>query len=80
MGGFSLQTFKRHPSLIPLVVIVGSGMVMSAAYLLRLALKSPDVSWDRKNNPEPWQHYEGKQYKFYSPLTDYSKKPERPEF
>lgn len=81
MGGFNLQTFKRHPSLIPLVVIVGCGMTMSVAYLLRLALKSPDVSWDRKNNPEPWQHYDRKQYKFYSPVIDYDKlKNERPEF
>ncbi|ELK12541.1 NADH dehydrogenase [ubiquinone] 1 alpha subcomplex subunit 4 [Pteropus alecto] len=26
----------------------------AALYVLRLALFNPDVSWDRKNNPEPW--------------------------
>uniref|UniRef100_A0A1W7RA42 Cytochrome c oxidase subunit NDUFA4 n=1 Tax=Hadrurus spadix TaxID=141984 RepID=A0A1W7RA42_9SCOR len=81
MAGFGLQALKRHTSLIPLVVIVGAGGLMAGAYLVRLALKNPDVSWDRKNNPEPWQHYDKKQYKFFTVNTDYSKlKSERPEF
>ncbi|XP_025048489.1 NADH dehydrogenase [ubiquinone] 1 alpha subcomplex subunit 4-like 2 [Alligator sinensis] len=40
--------------LIPLISFIGLGMGSAALYLLRLALYSPDVSWDRKNNPEPW--------------------------
>ena len=33
------------------------------AYLGRLALKNPDVSWNKKGNQEPWNEYETKQYK-----------------
>lgn len=36
---------------------------MAALYTLRLATQNPDVTWDRKNNPEPWQKYAEKQYK-----------------
>uniref|UniRef100_A0A8C7A2P0 Cytochrome c oxidase subunit NDUFA4 n=1 Tax=Neovison vison TaxID=452646 RepID=A0A8C7A2P0_NEOVI len=45
---------KKHPSLIPLFVFIGAGGTGAALYVLRLALFNPDVSWDRKNNPEPW--------------------------
>ncbi|KAJ7407713.1 Cytochrome c oxidase subunit NDUFA4 [Pitangus sulphuratus] len=40
--------------LIPLFVIIGSGGVGAGLYLMRLAMFNPEVSWDRKNNPEPW--------------------------
>ncbi|NXF84747.1 NUA4L dehydrogenase, partial [Eubucco bourcierii] len=40
--------------LIPLIGFISVGMGSAVLYLLRLALYSPDVSWDRKNNPEPW--------------------------
>lgn len=76
-----MQTFKRHPSLIPLVVIVGAGMALSGVYLLRLATRSPDVSWDKRGNPEPWQHYQQKQYKFLSSGRDYENHVDpRPKF
>lgn len=45
---------KKHPSLIPLFVFIGAGGTGAALYVMRLALFNPDVSWDRKNNPEPW--------------------------
>ncbi|XP_069442717.1 cytochrome c oxidase subunit NDUFA4 isoform X1 [Ovis canadensis] len=45
---------KRHPSLIPLFIFIGAGGTGAALYVMRLALFNPDVSWDRKNNPEPW--------------------------
>ena len=41
---------------------------MAAFYTLRLATQNPDVTWDRKNNPEPWQKYAEKQYKVKLPL------------
>lgn len=48
---------------------------MTTLFSLRTALKNPDVSWDRKNNPEPWQHYADKQYKVikqkYLKLSEY---------
>ena len=40
---------KKHPSLIPLFIFIGA-----ALYVTPLALFNPDISWDRKNNPEPW--------------------------
>ncbi|NWY70932.1 NUA4L dehydrogenase, partial [Erithacus rubecula] len=40
--------------LVPLIGFISVGLGSAVLYLLRLALYSPDVSWDRKNNPEPW--------------------------
>uniref|UniRef100_A0A6M2E0H5 Putative cytochrome c oxidase subunit ndufa4 n=1 Tax=Amblyomma tuberculatum TaxID=48802 RepID=A0A6M2E0H5_9ACAR len=81
MRSFSVQGMKRHPALIPLVTIVGIGMAGAVFYTARLALRNPDVSWNKKTNPEPWQEFKNKQYKFYS-TRDYSTVPkdERPEF
>ncbi|XP_006011985.1 cytochrome c oxidase subunit NDUFA4L [Latimeria chalumnae] len=73
---------KSHPSLIPLFLFIGFGACGSAMYLARLALFSPDVCWDKKNNPEPWNKLgPTDQYKFYSVNVDYSKlKKDRPDF
>ncbi|XP_064468944.1 cytochrome c oxidase subunit NDUFA4-like isoform X2 [Ornithodoros turicata] len=81
MKSFSIQGLKKHPALIPLVVIVGAGAVGAVFYITRLATRNPDVSWNKKGNPEPWQEYKDKQYKFWS-SKDLSTvpKPERPEF
>ncbi|XP_050035388.1 cytochrome c oxidase subunit NDUFA4 [Dermacentor andersoni] len=81
MKSFSVQGMKRHPSLIPLVVIVGVGMAGAVFYTARLALRNPDVSWNKKSNAEPWQEFKDKQYKFWT-SQDYSTLPksERPEF
>ncbi|NWT31553.1 NUA4L dehydrogenase, partial [Cardinalis cardinalis] len=40
--------------LVPLIGFISVGLGSAVLYLARLALYSPDVSWDRKNNPEPW--------------------------
>lgn len=55
---------------------------MSMMYLARLGLRNPDVCWDRKNNPEPWNKLgPTDQYKFYAVNMDYSKlKKDRPDF
>ncbi|XP_065515672.1 NADH dehydrogenase [ubiquinone] 1 alpha subcomplex subunit 4-like 2 isoform X1 [Lathamus discolor] len=68
--------------LIPLIGFISVGMGSAVLYLLRLALYSPDVSWDRKNNPEPWNKLSPTdQYKFLAVSTDYkSLKKERPSF
>uniref|UniRef100_A0A8I5UNT8 NDUFA4 n=1 Tax=Pongo abelii TaxID=9601 RepID=A0A8I5UNT8_PONAB len=73
---------KKHLSLISLFVFIGAGGTGAALYLLCLALFNPDVSWDRKNNPEPWNKLTpNDQYKFYSVHVDYSKlKKEGPDF
>ncbi|XP_006873816.1 PREDICTED: NADH dehydrogenase [ubiquinone] 1 alpha subcomplex subunit 4-like [Chrysochloris asiatica] len=69
-----LSQAKKHPSLIPLFVFTGAGGTGAALYVMRLALFNPYVSWDRKNNPEPWKKLgPNEQYKFYSVNVDYSK-------
>ncbi|KAF5903783.1 solute carrier family 35 member B1, partial [Clarias magur] len=44
----------KYGKLIPLFIFIGGGCTMSLTYLARLALRNPDVSWDRTNNPEPY--------------------------
>ncbi|XP_026759726.1 cytochrome c oxidase subunit NDUFA4 [Galleria mellonella] len=73
MQGLSLQSLKKHKALIPLYICTALGCGGAIVYLTRLALRSPDVSWNKKTNPEPWEEYRAKQYKFYSPVRDYSK-------
>ncbi|KAJ8344835.1 hypothetical protein SKAU_G00290280 [Synaphobranchus kaupii] len=76
------RQLKNHPALIPLFIFLGGGAAMSMGYLARLALCNPDVSWDRKNNPEPNNKMgPNHQYKFYAVHTDYSKlKKHGPDF
>ncbi|XP_059812211.1 NADH dehydrogenase [ubiquinone] 1 alpha subcomplex subunit 4-like 2 [Mobula hypostoma] len=73
---------RRHRGLIPLFFFIGLGMGSASLYLLRLAVRNPEVIWDRKNNPEPWNNLSPThQYKFMAVETDYSKlKKERPDF
>ncbi|XP_044915504.1 cytochrome c oxidase subunit NDUFA4-like [Felis catus] len=73
---------KKHPSLIPLFIFIGAGGAGPALYVLLLALFNPDVSCDRKNNPEPWNTLgPNDQYKFYSVNVNYNKlKKEGPDF
>lgn len=37
---------------------------MAAAYTARLAICSPDVTWNSRRKREPWNDYEHKEYKF----------------
>uniref|UniRef100_A0A8I3WD29 Cytochrome c oxidase subunit NDUFA4 n=1 Tax=Callithrix jacchus TaxID=9483 RepID=A0A8I3WD29_CALJA len=73
---------KKHLSLIPLFLFIRAGGIGAALYLLHLALFNPDVCWDRKNNPEPWNKLcPNDKYKFYSVNVDYNKlKKERLDF
>ncbi|KAM9774393.1 cytochrome c oxidase subunit NDUFA4 [Syngnathus typhle] len=82
MLGTVAKQLKNHPALIPLFIFIGGGTTMSILYLGRLALRNPDVCWDRTNNPEPWNKMEAnQQYKLFTINTDYSKlKKDRPDF
>nr|XP_051688943.1 NADH dehydrogenase [ubiquinone] 1 alpha subcomplex subunit 4-like 2 isoform X1 [Oryctolagus cuniculus] len=100
LGARFYRQIKRHPGLIPMIGFIALGMGSAGLYLLRLALRSPDVwlqeswlpetpalsivlrSWDRKNNPEPWNRLSpNDQYKFLAVSTDYKKlKKDRPDF
>ncbi|XP_077286318.1 NADH dehydrogenase (ubiquinone) MLRQ subunit [Arctopsyche grandis] len=81
MKGFSVSGMKQHPSLIPLFAFVGFGCAVAGLYTLRLASRSPDVSWNRQTNPEPFQEYKQKQYKLYNAGNDdVTVKSEAPKF
>ncbi|XP_043465481.1 cytochrome c oxidase subunit NDUFA4 [Leptopilina heterotoma] len=67
MQGLSLKSIKKHPALIPLYVVFAAGCLTSGAYLIRLAVKNPDVSWNLITNPEPWNEYKDKNYKILNP-------------
>ncbi|XP_061442166.1 cytochrome c oxidase subunit NDUFA4 isoform X3 [Rhineura floridana] len=73
---------KKHPALFPLFLFIGCGGVGAFFYIVRLAVRSPDVCWDKKNNPEPWNKLGPKdQYKFYAVNVDYDKlKKEGPDY
>ncbi|KAG5672783.1 hypothetical protein PVAND_002877 [Polypedilum vanderplanki] len=73
MQGLSIASIKKNPALIPLYACIVAGCVGAGYYVLRLATRSPEVTWSHHSNPEPWEAYRTKQYKFYSPIRDYSK-------
>ncbi|GAB0091853.1 cytochrome c oxidase subunit NDUFA4 [Sergentomyia squamirostris] len=73
MQGLGLSSLKKHPYLIPIYLAAGLGLGAAIFSITRAALRNPDVSWNTKTNPEPWQEYSNKQYKLYSPIRDYSK-------
>jgi len=75
MQGLTLASLKKHPALIPLFACVGAGCVWSAYYIGRLCTRNPDVQWFGKGNGVTLSNskYYGYQYKFYSPIVDYSK-------
>ncbi|XP_012268410.1 cytochrome c oxidase subunit NDUFA4 [Athalia rosae] len=68
MPGMTLASLKKHPALIPLYACLGFGITMATFYSIRLAVRSPEVSWSKTANPEPWNEYANKRHKFYSPL------------
>uniref|UniRef100_A0A8B9HV36 Cytochrome c oxidase subunit NDUFA4 n=1 Tax=Astyanax mexicanus TaxID=7994 RepID=A0A8B9HV36_ASTMX len=51
-------------------------------FIIHSLLHSPIHSWDKTNNPEPWNKLgPTDQYKFYAVNMDYSKlKKDRPDF
>ncbi|XP_045151665.1 cytochrome c oxidase subunit NDUFA4-like [Echinops telfairi] len=76
---------KKYLSFIPLFVFIRGGGTGASLYVIRLVLFNPDISWDKKNNPEPWNGNwdlgPNEQYKFFTVNTDYSKlKKEGPAF
>ncbi|XP_037583405.1 cytochrome c oxidase subunit NDUFA4-like [Cebus imitator] len=69
-----LNQAKKQLSMILLFELIGDGGTGVALYVLHPAWFNPDVTWDRKNNPEPGNKLgPSNQYKFYSVNVDYSK-------
>ncbi|XP_054161805.1 cytochrome c oxidase subunit NDUFA4-like [Oppia nitens] len=80
MPSLSMTGLRKNPSLIPLLFFVGAGGVWAGYYIGRLAFRNPDVTWNRKTNPEPWQAYDKKQYKFWSEIDHNTYEHPRPKF
>ncbi|XP_017757189.1 PREDICTED: cytochrome c oxidase subunit NDUFA4 [Eufriesea mexicana] len=72
MQGLTWESLKKNYMLIPLFFCIGFGACAASGYILRCAIKSPDVAWSNKRNPEPWNEYKDKDYKFIS-IQDKSK-------
>ncbi|XP_064239857.1 cytochrome c oxidase subunit NDUFA4-like [Aotus nancymaae] len=69
-----LNQAKKQLSMVLLFELIGDGGTGVALYVLHPALFNPDVTWDRKNNPEPRNKLgPSDQYKFYLVNVDYSK-------
>uniref|UniRef100_A0AAX7T1Q9 NDUFA4 mitochondrial complex associated like 2a n=1 Tax=Astatotilapia calliptera TaxID=8154 RepID=A0AAX7T1Q9_ASTCA len=49
----AVEHAKKHPGLIPQFFFICLGMGGASLYLIRLA-RGPHVTWDKTNNPEPW--------------------------
>ncbi|KAI7860921.1 NADH-ubiquinone reductase complex 1 MLRQ subunit-domain-containing protein [Circinella umbellata] len=68
---------SKKPEIIPLIVIVG-GALTGAGYIGLRQARAPDVAWDHKNNPHPWQDIkEGEQVKLYALNQKYDGRWER---
>ncbi|XP_011690901.1 PREDICTED: cytochrome c oxidase subunit NDUFA4-like [Wasmannia auropunctata] len=65
MQGLSFATLNKNPALYPLYFCIGLASCGAFLYTLRLATRSPDVSWLNKREAEPWNYYKDRQYKFY---------------
>ncbi|KAF7724571.1 hypothetical protein EC973_000879 [Apophysomyces ossiformis] len=75
MNGLSgILKASKKPEIIPLVVILG-GAVSWAGFMGWRQLRSPEVSWDHKNNPHPWQEIkDGEQVKLVAVNQKYNQR------
>ncbi|KAF7389947.1 hypothetical protein HZH68_011804 [Vespula germanica] len=71
LGGLTFSSLKKN---------YPASMGGATFYTLRLAFRNPDVTWSLKNNPEPWEEYRDKQYKFYSSVNYKDHTSKAPEF
>ncbi|KAG2212647.1 hypothetical protein INT47_000624 [Mucor saturninus] len=79
LGQFFKQSF-REPEILPLVAILGVAFA-SAGYVGLHQAKAPDVVWNHKQNPEPWQQVkQGDQVKLAAFNQKYDEKFTRKEW
>ncbi len=68
----TVKSLKHHIALQPLFVIIGAGLIFVSAYVVRLATKTTDINWMKKE--EPYEYYRKRQFKFLNPHgIDYEK-------
>jgi hypothetical protein len=83
MKGMTLKSLAHEKALQPLFAVIGAGMVMVGAYIIRLGTKTTDINWSKQKNPAaPMNYYTDKQFKLFNPAgTDYSNRSAvRPKF
>ena len=78
-----VKQLKKNYSLYPIVFIGIFGMGLASFQIIRTLIRSPDVSINRRGNPNPYDNLitpEGKyvQYKYFTTL-DYNKMAEQSE-
>lgn len=65
MPGTTIASLKKHYDLIPLLLAVGTASTLAVGMTIRTALRNPDVSWNKRTNPEPWNQLDqAERFKF----------------
>ena len=79
---FTWAGMKKNPSVLPVVFCITLGVGLAAAYTFRLAVLSPDVTWNTKKKPIPQNDYDKKEYKLVmmEPFDVKSYQHPRPRF
>nr|CAG8580525.1 5058_t:CDS:2 [Entrophospora candida] len=71
-GAFMRNWYRTEA--VPLYGVTGLALVGAGWYLTRLA-RGPEVVWDKKNNPTPWNNIEkGTQVKLLAVSQNFDKK------
>ena len=64
MQGMTLQSIKKHYSLIPLFAVISAAMGVVVFYVIRLATYSTEVNWAKRSGENaPWNDYAAREYK-----------------
>ena len=58
---FQMEMFRKHPDIIPLAAAVACVSVGATLFVIRNAVTNPDVSWNKRTNPEPWNEIQQNQ-------------------
>ncbi|XP_053682227.1 cytochrome c oxidase subunit NDUFA4-like [Sabethes cyaneus] len=74
-GWGSLREIAKYPLIWPIYALCIGDLCWMSYHITRAALYNPDVVWDHKNNPEPWQDHRDKRYRIWAGTYDYSKRP-----
>jgi len=65
--GLTIKSLKHHYALVPLFVIMGAGMIFVGAFIVRLAVYSPDANWRKREMGDVLNDYENKRFTFFNP-------------
>ncbi|RIA93873.1 NADH-ubiquinone reductase complex 1 MLRQ subunit-domain-containing protein [Glomus cerebriforme] len=77
-AGFMKNWFRVE--ILPIYAVTGVAVVGAGWYLTRLA-RGPEVVWDKKNNPTPWNNIQdGTQVKLMSVNQKFDRKYSRDRF